>query len=135
MEKVYIDSNIFVYGFTDGGKKGVSARTFLNKVSEGKIRAHTATLTFDEVSWKLLKLLDRTLALEAMKKFLTFPFLTFLDVDKGILQESCRLIEHQKLLPRDAIHAAACFTNNITTIVSEDKDFDAVKGLHRKALA
>lgn len=134
MEEVYIDSNIFIYGFLDEGEQGKQARSLLKKVSSGKLRGHTSTLTFDEVSWKLLKQLDEKQATQAIDAFLTFPSLNFINVDKELIRESAQIMQKHNLLPRDAIHAAACIIQHLKVIISEDKDFDRIKSIRRKGL-
>ena len=41
---------------------------------------------------------------------------------------------YESLKPRDAIHLSAALSVNVSTIVSDDSDFDDVKEIKRNAL-
>lgn len=129
---IYLDANIFVLSVENIDMLGEKARALLKNVQEGKERAATSVLTFDEVVWKVFKLKGFDEALIAARNLLEMPNLILLDVNTNIISKSLDLMRIYKLYPRDSIHAASALNNNIFTIVSEDKDFNAIKELKRK---
>ena len=44
------------------------------------------------------------------------------------------LMEEHSLQPRDALHLATMHANNISLIVSEDKDFDNISFIERRSV-
>lgn len=129
---IYLDANIFIFAATNTEEKGDQSRLLIKNIREGKAKAATSALTFDEVVWKVKQERGSEAALAAGKAILEMRNLLILDVTESILWEAYRLIAEYKLDPRDAIHAASCLVHGIVTIVSEDIDFDKVKELHRK---
>ena len=51
----YYDSNFFIYGAINTGKKGKWARDVIQSIEGGKASAVTSTLTYDEFFWKVKK--------------------------------------------------------------------------------
>ena len=127
---IYIDSNIFVYAVLDQEQKGISARKLLQQVQDGKQKAATCALTLNETMWVIRKqrsVEDSILASEAL---LTLN-LTFLPVNKDTLLETVHLTKTSNLKPNDATHLASMKLAGITTLISEDKDFDTIKDIKR----
>ena len=60
------------------------------------------------------------------------PNIRFIDVSDIIIWKALELIKEYKLLPRDGIHAATAFIAGAETIISQDANFDNIKGLKRK---
>jgi len=136
-ESVYIDSNIFLYPVLYDEEfhvKVKNARKVLIDVSEGRLRAATSSLTWDEVIWVIRKIYNAKLAMEKGRQFLNFPNLNILKIDVKVLFVAQNLVEKYSLKPRDAIHVASALSNNIKTIISDDKDFDRVEEIRRVPL-
>lgn len=129
----YIDSNVFIYPviYNENVNGVVKAKEYLLQIAKGKLKACTATLTWDELVWIIRKISNSESAISEGKKFLRFPHLQILDVDHIVLQKAQELIEEYQLKPRDAIHAATALVNDINQIISDDEDFDAIKELKR----
>jgi len=131
---LYIDSNIFLYPIVydaEAVEKARESRNLLLKISEGLIRACTATITWDEIVWVVRRIFGLKPSIEQGRKFLEFPNLELLSVKKSTILRAQELIERYRIKPRDAIHVAVALENNITTIISYDKDFDKVKEVKR----
>ena len=128
MEKSYIDSNIFLFAALDNGIKGKKAKEIINKKN-----IYTSTLTFDEFAYKILKVLNKDDAINIIDAFLNLQ-VTFIEVNQNIIWNAFELIKKNSIDPRDAIHASCAISNNIKTILSEDKDFDKVREINRKSL-
>ncbi len=130
---IYLDANIFAYTVTGDSKQSESCLSIIKKVITGEIEACTSLLTWDEVLYALKREIGRAKALEEGRKFLEIPHLFFIEVDDGIITKAQSMAELYHLDPRDAIHAATAILNGCKEIISDDKDFDAVKELKRIA--
>ena len=78
-----------------------------------------------------LSITAKAKALQAVNTMISSPKLFYEPFIHDDFQEFARLIG-LGLKPRDAIHAATALRLGCKVIYSEDKDFDAVKGLKRK---
>ncbi len=130
----YLDSNVLIYAALDKQKKGKWCRSLLKKIEDGEESAGTSYLTYDEVLWKIDKVLSREDALEAVEAILTMPNLRFFDVDVEVIWKAHELISQEGFDPRDAIHLSTALNHGIYTIVSEDSDFDDVSEIDREWL-
>ena len=103
-------------------------------VQDGKKRAVTSTLTYDEFFWVVKKYRSFDDALVASRVLLEMPNLTFMEVDEMAIWRALKLSEIYRLDPRDSIHLACALIHRIFTMISEDKDFDRVKEIKRVGL-
>ncbi len=125
----YIDSNVFIYASSRNDALGQAARRLLQAIQVGTFRGVTSCLTLDEVMYVLKKILPTNL-LVAGEQILNLD-IKFLSVDKHLLYAMLSLMEQHSLQPRDALHLATMYANNISLIVSEDKDFDTLPSVER----
>ena len=131
---LYLDSNVFVYATLNNEELGDRARLLLSRVQQGKERAATSALTFDELVYVVKKHRSREDATSAGEAFLNFPNLKLVAVNGELLALALNLIRKYQLDPRDAIHAATALTAKAKTVVSTDAHFDRIKELKRKPL-
>ncbi len=130
----YIDANVFIYPAIydeDEVKEAKHAKNVLLKIAKGDMKACSASLTWDEIVWVVRKISDSICAKEEGEKFLTFPNLKIVNVDRKVVGRAQELVEQYDLKPRDAIHVACAIENGIREIVSTDNDFDRVKEIRR----
>ena len=127
---LYIDSNIFIFASTNKGKLGQNCRKIIKLTNEHKISCATSFLVLDEVMWVLKKNIGRTEAIKITKAMLSMP-LKWIDVDKSVIINTVEIFEKTKLDPRDSIHIASMKKMGLSTILSEDSDFDKIKGIQR----
>ena len=130
---IYLDTNIFLYPLLGNDSKSDLCLAILQKVAAGEIDAGTSALTWDEFYYTLIYKIGKERTHELSKDFLTTPNLIFFDATEEIINRSHELAQQFNLKPRDAIHAATAILNKCDSIVSDDKDFDSVKGLKRVA--
>jgi predicted nucleic acid-binding protein len=97
-----------------------------------EITGCTSTLTWDEVFYILLRSIGANEAVEAGRFLLSFPTLTFLNVDFGLILEASKITRKYKIMPRDAIHAASAIKYCNGKIISNDSGFDSIKEITRK---
>ncbi len=131
LKNVYLDSNIFIYATLYSGEIAEKSKEYLRRASDGEFNAYTSALTWDEVVYVVRKVAGVEESIKAGKILLKMPFLEFLDVDYAICEDSQKLVDKYKLLPRDAIHAALALKYCDGTIISSDTDFDVIEGLRR----
>jgi predicted nucleic acid-binding protein len=131
---LYVDSNVFIYPVVYDEKFVKSARIckkILIKIARGEIEAATASLTWDELVWVVRKTLGVEESNIEGKNFLKLPNLKILDVSESTLRYAQKILTENKLKPRDAIHAACALENKINKIITDDPDFDKIKGIKR----
>ncbi|MGC1122102.1 MAG: type II toxin-antitoxin system VapC family toxin [Candidatus Methanofastidiosia archaeon] len=127
----YFDANVFIFPQIYDLKVefAAKAKEYLTALAEEEIEGCTSTLTWDEIVYIIRKFSVAKDSLTAGKKFLTFPNLRIVDVDVKIVSRAQKIVETCGLKPRDAIHAACALTYCNGQIITNDSDFDKVKGV------
>lgn len=130
----YVDSNVFIYPVvaderTD--RKAALAKKILLQIANGKLKAATSSLTWDELFWVIKKFLGRSLAIVEGRRFVEFPNLKILEVGESTITAAQDVIGNYDIKPRDSIHAACALENGIREIISDDPDFDKIKEVKR----
>src|SRR3989338_4105391 len=128
---IYLDTNIFLYPQTGTDILSRACTILLEKAANEEIEAGTSVLTWDEFNYALRKKIGKLAASEQSKLFLRLPGIIFFPATKEVIAKAQEIVELYRLDPRDAIHAATAILNKCDSIVSDDKDFDSVKGLKR----
>ena len=129
MNKKYIDSNIFLNSILYSDAKAKKCKEILYKIIQKEFVAVTSLLTWDEVVYIVEKNLGKNISIQEGEKFLRFPNLSFIDVNKQIIYRAQELASSYDIKPRDAIHAAAAIINNCNEIITDDSDFNSIKEL------
>ena len=122
--------NIFIFAATDKGKLGEKCRKIIKLVNEQKISCAASFLVIDEVTWVLKKNIGRNSAIKITKAILSMP-IKWIDVDKSVIINMVDVFENTKFDPRDAIHIASMKKLGLSSIISEDNDFNNVEGIER----
>ena|SRR3989338_1963870 len=133
---VYLDSNVFILAALSDGHKAAKAKELIKKIIMGQLAGATSSLTIDEVVWVIWKeTKDRSLAIDEGLRILQFDNLKIIEINGNIMRNSLDFMKsYESLKPRDAIHLSAALSVNVSTIVSDDSDFDDVKEIKRNAL-
>jgi len=155
-ERVFIDANIFHLYFRGPKYIKQQCKEFMKRISRREIFGYTSVLVLDEFIYKiLLKLIEvdykenpievlRRDKFGVVKKYsefiasfvseiLSIKNLEVLPVTKDDILRACIILHETGLLPRDAIHLAVMYRNNIKALVSMDPDFDTVEDIVRYA--
>ncbi len=130
---MYIDSNIFIYSTLDKDELGENCRKVLEKIENGSLNASSSYLVLDEVLWILQNEIGKKDALKSTKMFLSLP-IKWIDVKRDIIFQTLNIYGNSDLDPRDAIHLASMKKAKMTTLLSEDSDFDQIEGIERKSV-
>lgn len=147
--RVFVDSNIFIYHFSNFEKFAASCLAFFQRIEDGKISGYTSTIVLAEV-------LHRLMVIEASKKFDIQPKnvvkylkenpdkvssltdhpksvdfierigISILPVTAHDLRASIDLKGAYGLLTIDAINVSVMKNNDLTTIASNDGDYERV---------
>jgi predicted nucleic acid-binding protein len=129
---IYIDSNVFIYASLHAGREGDWCRDLLRRIAQGREAGLTSALTVDEVVYQVREDRGMEASVEAGRGLLEMAHLTVAPADTEVLWRTLDLTVQTRLYPRDAIHAATALLRNTEDFYSEDADFDAVDGLHRR---
>ncbi len=129
---IYLDSCVPIYAALNPGPRGTWSRDLLSRIESGDESAVTSTLTLDEFTYKVRETEGAEASVEAGRILLNIPNLKFVPVDYEVLWRSMELVEKLGLYARDSIHAATALLLDLTTVISEDKDFDVILELERR---
>ena len=129
MIKKYLDSNIFINPVLYNDETARKCKKVLDKIISKEIIGITSFLTWDELVYVIGKNLGRELAISEGEKFLKFPNLIFIDVNKNILIKAQKILSEFNIKPRDSIHAATALMQKCEEIFSVDSDFKVIKEL------
>ena len=127
---MYIDSNIFIFAAMDKTILGENCRKVLDMIQDQDLTCASSYLAIDEVIWILKKNMGKENAVKISKASLSLP-IKWIDVDRSIITGMIEQFEDNTLDPRDSLHLASMKAAGINTVLSEDTDFDKIKGVKR----
>ena len=131
----YLDANFFIFAVMDITEKGECARRLQREIIAGKKQAVTSVAVLDEVMWVLLKNQRKHLIRRVIEDIYAFPHLDIKPIAVSTPLRVVDIMERYGLKPRDALHVAVMEEFYLNTIVSDDADFDKVRGIKRIGLA
>lgn len=131
---MYIDSNIFVLAAIDKGELGNDCRDILKAIESQKLSCAASVLVIDETVWVVKKKEGKEKAIRIGKAMLSLP-IKWMAADKAIAVRMMDIFEKNDLSPRDSIHVSSMKEGGLTSILSEDSDFDRVVGITRVTAA
>ena len=129
--KIFIDANLMIYlnASTDEKTRHRIDTFFMNMLKE---ELYTNMLVIDEVLY--VSRIKFNVPYEITFGFLDgviLPYVEIIPVDRIDYEAVKEFIDTFDLRPSDAIHVATMRKSGIRRIVSEDKEFDRVKGIER----
>ena len=127
---MYIDSNIFIFAAINQDENGERCRNIIKLIEEEKISCAASYLIIDEIIWVLKKKIGKKDAITIIKAILSLP-IKWLSIDESSIIRMVDILENTNIDPRDALHIACMLNNGLSTILSEDKDFDRIKNVKR----
>ena len=134
MTPAYLDANFFILYNFDQTSRGETARRIHEKILGGSMRAVTSALALDEVMWVIIKNKRSEVLRETIEDIFAMQNLTVKDVYSSTPLDALYYINEYDLKPRDAFHIAIMKASGISEIISDDHDFDRVKGIKRTRL-
>lgn len=130
MKSVFIDSNIPMYWAGRDSEYKEPCRAVLEAAARGKIDCCTSSEVLQEILYRFWALRDIATGHAIFDGFLVVVS-QVLPVGEEDVRMARKLQEKYELGPRDLIHAAVMLNNEVTTIVTADRDFDKIKGIER----
>lgn len=128
---IFIDTNIFMYAAGREHQNKIPSINLLHKIASGKIEACITVEVLQEILHRyryINRWEDGKLVYTLTRKIIPAIF----SIDTSIMEKCFELLnEYDNIMARDALHAAFCKINSITTIYSYDKDFDIFNGITR----
>jgi predicted nucleic acid-binding protein len=126
----YIDTNIWVYAIIAHPKYGEKCKQILKKIEAKKLEAAISTQVLGEVAGVLYnkyKVKDTTSQLNAI---LSYPIDIYI-VYPDTIRVAAEYARDYGITPYDGIHIALAVENNITDMISADKELDKVELIRR----
>ena len=157
IERIYIDSAIFISHHSIDSTDRKECTAFLNSVENGEVNAITSSIAIDETVYILLKFK----AAEILGTDRHYKILDALRNDRNVFDKAWRTAQEHidyvdalrkknslhiitqmadpievsdaarkyQLLPRDASHFGIMMNNNINHIATGDSDFERIEGI------
>ena len=129
---VFIDANIFLE-IALGDINSEKCSVLLNKIMRGEIKAYTSDFI---VYACLLQMQYKTKDTKQMKNFVIFinsiENLTILRPSLYDIGKAVEIAEKSKLDYGDSLVVSCMMSNNIKTLISQDKDFNKIETIIRK---
>lgn len=126
-----IDTNIILYSLGREHPLKEPCRRLIAKIASGEISANIDVEVLQEVLYVYTHRNERIKGIAACRYLLDIfpnPF----PVAKNEISTAITFMDKYPLLvSRDAIHAAVVASNKLKGIISEDNDFDMIKGIKR----
>lgn len=145
--ELFIDANVLIYHFINDPKYGSACTQLVQRVELGQIRGFTSAHVLADVAHRLMtleamQLLNwppRGLAVRLRKHHAEIPRLTVyrraivdlphlqvhvLPLSQGLVESAVHLSQQHELLTDDALVVAAMQQQGLTSLASEDSDFD-----------
>ena len=131
MDELFIDTNVFFYAFGAEHRYKEACGRIMQAIETGTMRACTSSEVLQEILYRNFHIGRGTEGIRIAKHLLKY-FPRILSIRKAEIERGVRLLEkYNQLLVRDAIHVAAMVENNITKILSADRDFDRITEIER----
>ena len=127
---IFIDTNVFLYAAGADNPLRKPCQQVLQDAVSGAVEGVTSTEVVQEILYVLIRrgLKEKALVLAGEILHL-FPEL--LPVTRPDMQRTTELLrEHPDIQVRDALHVATMLNNGIGRIVSADRDFEKISGVH-----
>ena len=126
-----IDTNIILYSLCKEHPLKEPCRCIVGKIASGEIAANIDVELLQEVLYVYTHRNERAKGIAACRYLLDIfpnPF----PVSKNEISLAISFMDkYPSLVSRDAIHAAVIVNNKLKGIISEDRDFDIIKGIKR----
>ena len=151
---VFLDANVFVYDFGPDPVFGPPSRSLLERIESGELRGFLSTHELSDVAHRLMtleacqtfgwpyagigqKLRSRPADIAQLHRFrealdeIIASGVQVLSVTERDVLRAADLSRQHGLLSGDALIVALMQANNLTTIASNDADFDRIPGISR----
>jgi uncharacterized protein len=128
---VFLDTAVLMYAAGTEHRLRAPCRRVLRQVADGELDAVTSAEVIQEILHRYTRIgrADVGAALARASLDLLAPVLP---LTHAVMRRLPDLVEHYPHhAARDLVHVATCMHEGITDILSPDRGFDAVEGIHR----
>lgn len=130
MNRIYIDTNVFVYAIGEKSRFRDPCREFLHAVVGGRVTGETSAYAVQEVAHQRRRRGDGNASARA--RDVAAMCTVVHPTDREVVLRALGLIDDlRELSVADAIHAATALAHSVPAVVSADSDFDAISGIER----
>ena len=130
--KVFIDAPLLIYLNTlTNPRYRILYENFYIEILT-KYKPYTDVLVLDELIYISKK--KYNIPYKVSIKFIEtniLPYITILNLGEEEYKYATEIITKHNLKPSDALHVGAMMNNNITLVVSEDREFDRIPAVKR----
>ena len=130
--KIFIDSPLFIYlnTLTEQNVRAVYENYYIDILVKHK--PYTDALVLDELIYVSRKKygVPYRLTLEFIESNI-LPYISIVNLHEDEIKQAIKIMSKYNIKPSDALHIGAMINNNISVIVSEDKEFDKIQGIER----
>jgi len=128
---LFIDANVFLYALGSSHPYKLPCESFLLQVGLRRFQAVTSIEVFQEVLHRCDLKGRRTMGLEAVRRYRVVMEEVWPVTDHDLSVAETVWFDYPDIRIRDAIHAAVMLNHGLRDIVSYDRHFDRVRGIHR----
>lgn len=151
-DRIYVETNIFLYVALNNQRYGESCENFLNRAMNKEFEIFTSSLTIDEIAFiALVEKLEELHGITSNKtQYLKkYPEIVkslskdvnsivnsvvslgmIVEVNTSDIQSMQVIIEEDGLLPRDALHLSVASRLGIKDIASNDPDMERIERIN-----
>lgn len=127
----FIDTAVLMYAGGVDHPQRQPCRRILDQIADGTLDAVTSVEVVQEVLHRFVAVRRPDLGL-AMAQHALDLFAPTLPVTHAVMRRVPELVRrYPTLAARDVVHVATCRHEGIEEIISPDRGFDAVEGIHR----
>lgn len=128
-EKVYLDTNIFIYAIEDYPDFVNELNELFDSIDAGNLKAFTSELTIAEVLVRPLIDGDLEIQTAYQQALQSTEVLEVVPVSRDVLIEAARLRAVANLRLPDAIHAATALLSRCETLLTNDRRLSVLAGI------
>lgn len=135
INKIALDTNLFIYVFEQSPKYGEKAKGILAQVENGEISAVASTVSLTEILVKPIR--EGNISLEKQYKllFTHFPNLSIIAIDNTIAERAAFLRGTYGIKTPDALILACAISANADLFITNDLRLEQIKEIKCVALS
>lgn len=128
-EHRFIDTSVLAHAMGGPSPGRTACQALIAAAASGEVVLHASTEAVQELLFHRMRIGDRDAAVGSAR--LVMRLCVLHDVDRDVMSRALDLVSATTLGGRNAVHAATALVHGFGSIVSADRDFDAVPGLRR----
>jgi predicted nucleic acid-binding protein len=133
-ERFYVDSNILVYHLVEDRRYGLQSKELLERSSSQHLPAYTSVYTMAEIYATLRAFGFPLHRIIASLEMVTEYGISMLPLSFEVMSKVPSLMRQETLGFGDAVHVLTMRAHGLSTIITEDRHFENVPGIHRRGL-